>query len=167
MQAHTHTHTHITPRPCMQAHTHQIQRAHMDIHRPGSPCKHTHSRTHTQRNTHPCLGEQSNCGWSGGSHPCPPTHTLTLEPEHNPQLLCKCMCKRTNTYTFTFTHTHTHSPSPVNWCGCLILVFLHAHSPSFEHRHSTHKCTPRKRSKMPWPFHCCAACSSSVHTPTI
>src|SRR4029434_9769393 len=74
----------------------------------------THARTHThkERNTHPCLGEQSNCGWSGGSHPCPPTHTLTLEPEHNPQLLCKCMCKRTNTYTFTFTHTHTAQPSP-------------------------------------------------------
>lgn len=31
----------------------------------------------------------------------------------------------------------------------------------------THTLTPRISSRMPWPFHCCAACSSSVHTPTI
>lgn len=31
----------------------------------------------------------------------------------------------------------------------------------------THTWSPRISSKMPWPFHCCAACSSSVQTPTI
>lgn len=31
----------------------------------------------------------------------------------------------------------------------------------------THTLTPRISSRIPWPFHCCAACSSSVQTPTI